>query len=147
MYPLLWERFIPRKCKLEIYKTILNPKLLHGAEVLAQNTTARSTLQGGAEIGVLRAIKVGTQLGKGSWGSKRLPLSAKEQRCPFCSALFIQDRPSLTRKKRHPKILFGSLPQPPIFFSAVVTINKNHKLSKALISVNLPQYYLHFEVM
>ena len=56
LYPLLKEKYIPRKCKLEIYRTILRPMQLHEAESWALNARAQSKLQG-AEMRVLRAVK------------------------------------------------------------------------------------------
>ena len=56
LYPLRKEKYIPRKCKLEIYRTMLKPILLYGAESWVLDTRAQSKLQG-AEKRVLRAIK------------------------------------------------------------------------------------------
>ena len=63
-YPLLKEKYIPRKCKLEIYRTILKPILLYGAESWALNTRAKSKLQG-EDMRVLRATKGVTQRDRG----------------------------------------------------------------------------------
>ena len=55
LHPLHKEKYIPRKCKLEIYKTILKPIPFYGAESWTLNKRAQSKLQG-AEMRVLRAV-------------------------------------------------------------------------------------------
>ena len=56
IYPLLKDRFVPRECKVVIYKTILKPILLYGSEIWALTSRTASNLQA-AEMMVLRLIK------------------------------------------------------------------------------------------
>ena len=56
MYPLLKDRHVPRQSKMIIYKTILKPILLYGAETWSLTTKTQSKLQA-AEMRVLRLIK------------------------------------------------------------------------------------------
>ena len=56
MYPLLKDRHVPRQSKIIIYKTILTPLLLYGAETWSLTTKTQSKLQA-AEMRVLRLIK------------------------------------------------------------------------------------------
>ena len=56
MYPLLKDRHVPRQSKIIIYKTILKPILLCGAETWSPTTKTHYKLQA-AEMRVLRLIK------------------------------------------------------------------------------------------
>ena len=62
----------------------------------------------------------------GSWGSPPLPFSAKEQKCPFCSALSTSNRAHflekslISRKKPDFKSCQGSSPVPPFSSPAVI---------------------------
>ena len=63
MYPLLKDRHVPRQSKIIIYKTILKPILLYGAETWSLTTKTQSKLQA-AEMRVLRLIKGVTRRGR-----------------------------------------------------------------------------------
>ena len=56
MYPLLKDRFVPRECKVVIYKTILKLILLYGSEIWAVTSRTEPNLQA-AERMVLRLLK------------------------------------------------------------------------------------------
>ena len=61
LYPLLKDRYIPRKVKTLIYSSILKPILMYGHESWALTTKTKSQLQA-AEMRVLRLIKGVTRL-------------------------------------------------------------------------------------
>jgi len=46
MYPLLEDRFVPRECKVIIYKTILKPLMLYGSEIWSLISRTASNLTG-----------------------------------------------------------------------------------------------------
>ena len=56
MYPLLKDRNVPRQSKIIMYKTILKPILLYGAEAWSLTNKTQSKLQA-AEMRGLRLIK------------------------------------------------------------------------------------------
>ena len=56
MYPLLQNRFLPRECKVVIYKTIMRPILLYGSEIWSPTSRTASKLQA-AEMMAWRLIK------------------------------------------------------------------------------------------
>ena len=56
MYPILKDKFTPRECKITIYKAVLKPILLYGAETWALTTKTKSRIQA-AEMRVLRLIR------------------------------------------------------------------------------------------
>ena len=56
LYPLLKDRYIPRKCKTAIYTTILRPILTYGSEAWSLTSRTRSKIQA-AEMRALRAIR------------------------------------------------------------------------------------------
>ena len=56
MYPPLKDRFVPKECKVIIYKTILRPILLYVSEIQSMTSRTASELQA-AEMRVLRLIK------------------------------------------------------------------------------------------
>ena len=45
MYPLLKDRYVPRESKIIIYKTILKPILLYGAETWSLSIKTQSKMQ------------------------------------------------------------------------------------------------------
>ena len=61
LYPLLKDRYIPRRVKALIYTSILRPILMYGYESWALTTKTKSQLQA-AEMRVLRLIKGVTRL-------------------------------------------------------------------------------------
>ena len=56
MYPILKDKFIPRECKITIYKTVCKPILLYGAETWTLTTKIKGRIQA-AEMRVLRLIR------------------------------------------------------------------------------------------
>ena len=63
LYPLIKEKHIPEKVKIQIYTTILKPILLYGSESWVLTTKMKSKLQA-AEMRTLRLIKRVTRLDK-----------------------------------------------------------------------------------
>ena len=61
LYPLMKDRYIPRRVKTLIYTSILRPILMYGYESWALTTKTKSQLQA-AEMRVLRIIKGVTRL-------------------------------------------------------------------------------------
>ena len=57
----------------------------------------------------------GAQLGKGSWGSRPMPFSGKERKCPFCSALSIHKGHFTNMEKAWFYKFSGLLTPAPIF--------------------------------
>ena len=55
LYPVLRDEFVPRKCTVPVYETVLKPIIMYGSETWSLTTRTESQLQT-AEMRVLRLI-------------------------------------------------------------------------------------------